>query len=216
MSNKFIDAQHAFEYYYDEIMNRGEVINNTKVLFNVGFEILMPSHNIINTPWRKWSKTYADYEWDWYMSKNPSAIEISQRASIWKNMMDESGCVNSNYGYQWSRNNQLEKIIEILKKDPTTRRASISLYDGKEIHLYSKDTICTYAINFYIHNSKLNMQVMMRSNDLVYGFCNDQYCFSKLQEYVSEKVNISIGNYYHFVCNLHIYERHYNLKTKGA
>jgi len=216
MSNKFIDAQHAFEYYYDEIMGIGEDINDTKVLYNVGFEIMLPTHNTIDTPWRKWNKEYADYEWSWYMSANPSAIEISKRASIWKNMMDENGCVNSNYGFQWSRNNQLEKVIDILKKDPTTRRASISLYDGKEIDLYSKDTICTYAINFYINNKRLNMQVMMRSNDLVYGFCNDQYCFSKLQEYVADRLKLFIGTYYHYVCNMHIYKRHFNLKAKGA
>lgn len=213
MLNKFLDSQHAFEYYYNEIMTHGEIINNTKVLFNVGFEILLPMQNTIDTPWRKWSKDYADYEWEWYQSKNPSAIEISKRAKIWKNMMDDNGNVNSNYGYQWSRNNQLEKVIEILKQDPTTRRASISLYDGKEIDLYKKDTICTYAINFYINNNKLNMTVMMRSNDLVYGFCNDQYQFSKLQEFVSKELNIEIGTYFHFVCNLHIYEKHYNLRS---
>ena len=126
--------------------------------------------------------------------------------------MDDNGNVNSNYGYQWNRNDQLNKVIELLRKDNTTRRASLSLYDGKEIDLYEKDTICTYAINFYIRDNELSMQVMMRSNDLVYGFCNDQYCFSKLQMYVADKLGLKLGNYFHYVCNLHIYERHYNMK----
>jgi thymidylate synthase len=209
---RFTNAQDAFEYYYDTIMENGYDCNNTKVLHNVGFEIIRPEKNEINTPWRKWSKDYADYEWDWYMSANPNAEDISQRAKIWKNLMDDNGNVNSNYGYQWSRNDQLNKVIELLRKDNTTRRASLSLYDGKEIDLYEKDTICTYAINFYIRDNELNMQVMMRSNDLVYGFCNDQYCFSKLQMYVADKLGLKLGNYFHYVCNLHIYERHYNMK----
>ncbi len=96
----------------------------------------------------------------------------------------------------------------------TTRKASISLYDGKEIDLYKKDTICTYAINFYITDNKLNIQALMRSNDLVYGFCNDQYCFSKLQKLVADELNIETGTYFHFACNMHIYERHYKLKNK--
>jgi thymidylate synthase len=129
-------------------------------------------------------------------------------------MMDFNYNVNSNYGYQWNRNNQIGKVVEMLKNDPTTRKASISLYDGKEIDLYSKDTVCTYAINFYITDRKLNMQVMMRSNDLVYGFCNDQYCFSKLQIMVANWLNLKIGIYTHFVCNMHIYQRHFNLKNK--
>lgn len=209
------NAQEAFEELFDEIINNGQDCSNgTKQIFNTLIEIEKPELNLINTSYRKWSKTYADYEWDWYLSGNPNAEEISERASIWKSMMDENNEVNSNYGYQWNRNAQLYKVIELLKKDNTTRKASISLYDGKEIDLYSKDTVCTYAINFYINNGKLNMQVMMRSNDLVYGFCNDQYCFSKLQILVAKELNLEIGIYTHFVCNMHIYKRHFNLKNK--
>jgi thymidylate synthase len=212
--NIFTNSQEAFEYYFDQIIEYGEIVNDTKVLYNVGFTILLPEDNKITTPWRKWSQNYAEYEWDWYLSKNPSAVEISKRAPIWKNMMDHNGNVNSNYGYQWSRNNQLEKVVEMLRKDPTTRRASISLYDGKEIDLYTKDTVCTYAINFYISNQRLNMQVMMRSNDLVFGFCNDQYCFSELQKLVSREVDYEIGSYFHYACNMHVYSRHYDMKQK--
>jgi thymidylate synthase len=206
-------AQEAFENLYDYIMSNGEDCSNgTKQIFNTHIEIENPKDNIISTVWRKWNLDYANYEWDWYLSGNPNAEEISKRAKIWQSMMDQKGNVNSNYGYQWNRNNQLSKVIDLLKKDSTTRKASISLYDGKEIDLYSKDTVCTYAINFYINSGKLNMQVMMRSNDLVYGFCNDQFCFSKLQILVAEKLNLPVGIYTHFVCNMHIYERHFNLK----
>ena len=206
-------AQEAFENLYDYIMSNGEdCTNGTKQIFNTHIEIENPKDNIISTVWRKWNLDYANYEWDWYLSGNPNAEEISKRAKIWQSMMDQEGNVNSNYGYQWNRNNQLSKVIDLLKKDIITRKASISLYDGKEIDLYSKDTVCTYAINFYINSGKLNMQVMMRSNDLVYGFCNDQFCFSKLQILVAEELNLPVGIYTHFVCNMHIYERHFNLK----
>lgn len=206
-------AQEAFENLYDYIMSNGEDCSNgTKQIFNTHIEIENPKDNIISTVWRKWNLDYANYEWDWYLSGNPNAEKISKRAKIWQSMMDQEGNVNSNYGYQWNRNNQLSKVIDLLKKDRTTRKASISLYDGKEIDLYSKDTVCTYAINFYINLGKLNMQVMMRSNDLVYGFCNDQFCFSKLQILVAEELNLPVGIYTHFVCNMHIYERHFNLK----
>lgn len=209
------NAQEAFEDLFNKIINNGINYNlNTLALFNIGFYIAKPMDNEINTKWRKWNKDYADYEWNWYQSGNPSAIEISKRAKIWKNCMDKDGNVNSNYGYQWNRNNQLENVIDLLIRDNNTRKASISLYDGKEICLYDNDTICTHAIHFYIINDILNMSVMMRSNDLVYGFCNDQYCFSKLLEFVSLKINKKIGKYFHFVNNLHIYDRHFNLKNK--
>ena len=125
--------------------------------------------------------------------------------------MDENGNVNSNYGWQWLRNEQLNKIIDKLKKDKYTRQAVISIYDGKEIDKYNYDTPCTLAIHFQYFNNKLNMTVFMRSNDLVYGFCNDQYCFSNLLKLVSDALEMVPGEYYHFVSNLHIYKRHFNL-----
>lgn len=213
LNKSYYNARQAFEDLYDIIMNLGEDRNGTKTMHNVLIEMRRPESNVITTKWRRWNLDYAMYEFQWYLSGNPNAEQISKRAKIWANMMDEQGNVNSNYGYQWKRNNQLDKVIDMLKNDPLTRRASISLYDGKEIDQYKKDTICTYAINFYIDaDNRLSMQVMMRSNDLVYGFCNDQYCFSELQKIVAKELNRQVGKYYHYVCNMHIYERHYKMK----
>jgi thymidylate synthase len=126
---------------------------------------------------------------------------------IWKKMTNDHGDVNSNYGYQWGRHHQLDYTIEKLRRNPNTRQAAISIYDCKEHHLYKNDTPCTYAVQFTIVNNRLNMCVTMRSNDLWYGFCNDQYCFSQLQELVAEELDIEMGIYYHFAHNLHLYTK---------
>lgn len=209
---EFKNAQEAFEYYYSEISLLGKDFSDTKAIFNIGFEILNPLDNKINTEFRNWNPNYAEREWKWYLEGNPNAEVISSFAPVWKNMMDDKGEVRSNYGWQWKRNNQLDKIVEQLKYNNQTRQAVISIYDGKEINTYQKDTPCTYAIQFTILKSKLNMTVLMRSNDLWYGFCNDQYCFSKLQEMVSKLLNIEIGTYFHFAHNLHIYNNFLNKK----
>jgi thymidylate synthase len=120
-------------------------------------------------------------------------------------MADEIGHVNSNYGWQWDRNGQLDKIIQMLQDNPDNRQCAISIYDGKEIDSYSRDTPCTYAVQFTILNGRLDMAVVMRSNDLWYGFCNDQYCFSMLQKMASDELKIEIGTYYHFAHNMHLY-----------
>tara|TARA_R110001632_G_scaffold183302_1_gene303381 strand:+ start:4243 stop:4875 length:633 start_codon:yes stop_codon:yes gene_type:complete len=201
----FKNAQEVFEFYYNEISKNGIDFDNTKTLFNQGFTISNPLDNNIDTEYRKWNPIYANREWDWYLEGNPNAEEISTYAPIWKRMMDDKGNVRSNYGWQWKRNNQLDKVIDKLKENNNTRQAAISIYDGKEIDTYSKDTPCTYAVQFTILNNKLNMTVLMRSNDLWYGFCNDQYCFSKLQELVSVKLDVEVGTYFHFAHNLHLY-----------
>lgn len=212
MDRHYLNAGEAFAILYDDIMKNGEDYADTKALFNIGFYLHEPTDKEIRIKWRKWNKDYAEQEWQWYLSANPNAKEIAKVAKIWENCMDENGNVNSNYGYQWNRGEQLQYVIDELRRNPESRRASISIYDGKEHELYTKDTPCTQYINFYIFEDKLNMNVHMRSNDLVFGFCNDQYCFSKLQELIAIELNLQVGTYFHFANNLHIYPRHFNMK----
>jgi thymidylate synthase len=207
---EFINAQEAFEFYYNHILEFGKPLNNTKFIQNEGFYILNPIDNKINTDFRNWKNSYAELEWQWYLSKNRDVSEIKKQAKIWDKMHNGDNLVNSNYGYQWSRNNQLEFVIDELTKNPNSRRAVVTIYDGKDHELHSFDTPCTLNIVFNITNDKLNMSVLMRSNDLWFGFCNDQYCFSKLQELVALKLNLEIGWYYHFANNLHLYDKHFD------
>lgn len=212
----FLHAEDAFENLYDAVMREGRITNiGTKAIYNVGFYLDFPGIRNINTPWRKWNDKYAEREWQWYLSQNRSVEELKKYAPIWDKMHGGDNIVNSNYGWQWGRNNQLDKCIEQLKKDKNTRQAWISIFDGKEKDSYKYDTPCTLSVGFDVHPYKpfeLNMTVIMRSNDLVYGFCNDQYCFSKLQELVAKELKLNVGTYYHFAHDLHIYEKHFNLK----
>ena len=209
MKNKFRNANEAYEYLHDRIIQEGINFANTKALFNVGFYITDSQDNKIINKERNWKEDYAEAEWQWYLSGVPYVFELGKIygkvPEIWKRMANEAGKVNSNYGWQWKRNDQLEKIIYMLKKNPDTRQACVSIYDGKEFDEYSHDTPCTYAIQFTIVHGRLDMCVTMRSNDLWYGFCNDQYQFSKLQEMGSKRLKIETGVYYHFAHNMHLY-----------
>ncbi len=202
-------ANDAFRYMYKTICKHGTRFADTRALFNIGFTILKPQQRIISEPKRNWKLEYAEAEWQWYLSGDRNIKKLGEIygkvPGIWKRMADDKGNVNSNYGWQWKRNNQIDKVIEILKDYRETRQATISIYDGKEIGNYLHDTPCTYAIQFTIVDKRLNMCVTMRSNDLWYGFCNDQYQFSKLQEMISNELNYEMGTYYHFAHNLHIY-----------
>lgn len=220
MYNKaYKNSTQAFEDLYDIIMQQGLTTNvGTKAVYNVGFMIKNPLDRDITTPWRKWNKNYANREWNWYLSGVPSVEHIKKFAPIWDKMHGGDNIVNSNYGYQWIRNEQLQKCIEQLKDNKNTRQAWLSIFDGKEKDKYEFDTPCTIAIGFDVKANfpmHLNMTVIMRSNDLIYGFCNDQYCFSKLQELVAVELGLNVGYYYHFAHDMHIYEKHFNMKNYG-
>jgi thymidylate synthase len=210
INNKvFRTANVAYEYLHDQIIQHGVAFGDTKALFNVGFYITDPKNRKIINRERKWNEEYAEAEWQWYLSGDPNIKALGdiygKVPEIWKRMADGKGKVNSNYGYQWERNGQIDMVYEMLKQNPDTRQACISIYDGKEISDYAFDTPCTYAIQFTIVNGRLDMCVTMRSNDLWYGFCNDQYQFSKLQELMAFRLDIETGVYYHFAHNMHLY-----------
>ena len=210
INNKvFRNANEAYEYLHDRIIQDGVDFADTKALLNVGFYITDSQDNKIINRERNWKEDYAEAEWQWYLSGDRNIAKLGELygkiPEIWKRMADENGNVNSNYGWQWIRTDQLNHAIRLLKKDSSTRQAAISIYDAKEHIKYDNDTPCTYAVQFTILHNRLDMCVTMRSNDLWYGFCNDQYCFSKLQKMVSNGLNIEPGVYYHFAHNMHLY-----------
>jgi thymidylate synthase len=209
MMETYYNANHAFNSLRADITDKGMPFANTKALFNVGFYLQNPLDNKITNKERNWKEEYAEAEWQWYLSGDRNIEKLGEIYGkippIWERMADHNGNVNSNYGWQWLRNDQYEYIIDKLKFENDTRHAAISIYDCKENLDYENDTPCTYAVQFTIINDKLCMSVYMRSNDLWYGFCNDQYCFSMLQKKVAEDVNKQVGWYYHHAHNMHLY-----------
>ena len=125
VKNKFKNANEVFNYFYPLIKKQGIDFGDTKALFNIGFWIDKPSEMDITHPDRKWNKEYAEAEWQWYLTEDPSIDRLGdiygKVPPIWERMADPQGNVNSNYGYQWQRGQnhmtQLDYIIDILNKN---------------------------------------------------------------------------------------------------
>lgn len=212
---KYNNATDAFELLFQDIIADGIDFAGTKALFNQSFTLLNPEDKVVTTPQRKFNQDYADYEWNWYLKGDRDASEIAERAKIWKQMMVPTTTeVNSNYGYFWNYNNQLNRVIDDLKINKETRRAIVVHYILHELDRYKYDTPCNDVLNFYIKDDKLHLTVFARSIDLVFGFCNDQYTFAKLMEYVSHKTEYPVGEMHWFITNLHVYPRHYDMFNK--
>jgi len=212
---RFKNANEAFKQLYLQIMSTGKDFSGTKTMFNASFTLENPMQMIITEPERKFNQDYAEYEWHWYLTGNRDATEISERAKIWKNMIVPGTTeVNSNYGYFWNKNGQLDRAILELKRNPNSRRAVVVHYDINELERYDSDTPCNVVLNFTIIDGKLHLTVFARSIDCIWGWCNDQYIFAKLMEKVSIELNLQIGEMHWFITNFHIYPRHYNMFSK--
>jgi thymidylate synthase len=116
----------------------------------------------------------------------------------------------SAYGYRWRNyfnKDQLQTAIEMLKKSPDTRRVVISHWDPEEdLGGDSKDLPCNTQIYVSIQNRKLDLTVVNRSNDMIYGaYGSNAVHFSILQEYLAAHLGIDVGTYYQFSNNMHVY-----------
>ena len=112
MTKTFKRANYAYEYYHDKIIREGVKFGDTKALFNVGFYLENPMENTIENEERGWNLTYAKAEWSWYLSGDRNIKKLGKIygkvPEIWKRMADVDGKVNSNYGWQWRRNDQYQ------------------------------------------------------------------------------------------------------------
>ena len=62
------------------------------------------------------------------------------------------------------------------------------------------------VITIRVALSATTINTVVCLNIVWYGFCNDQYQFSKLQELIALKLDIETGTYYHFAHNMHLYK----------
>ncbi|MDC9605567.1 thymidylate synthase [Xenorhabdus griffiniae] len=145
----------------------------------------------------------------------PRAPKYSDDGVIWR----------AAYGERLYAYGQLENVIQQFKEDGIfTRRAVISLYmpdrdTNKSLrNVYnlgnSLDIPCNNLIHFFITpDKKLNIKIIQRSGDLIFGVSNiNIFEFSLLQEMVlcilQREVDsqIQLGYLHQSVTNLHIYE----------
>tara|TARA_R100000656_G_scaffold92923_1_gene67347 strand:+ start:182 stop:541 length:360 start_codon:yes stop_codon:yes gene_type:complete len=77
INNKvFRNANEAYEYLHDKIIQEGVEFGDTKALFNVGFYMTDPCDRKIVNKEREWKEDYAEAEWKWYLSGDPSIYKL--------------------------------------------------------------------------------------------------------------------------------------------
>ncbi|KFN11328.1 thymidylate synthase [Paenibacillus macerans] len=106
---------------------------------------------------------------------------------------------------------QLKQVVEVLRSDEGSNRGVMILFDPeKDISLLFKDVPCNNWIQLSIRENKLNMNVTVRANDLIWGFSGINFFeWSVLQEMVANWLEVEVGQYYHFTGFLQLYPRHF-------
>jgi len=123
---------------------------------------------------------------------------------------DDGKVFNAPYGYRLRTEHgkdQLAEVIKLLRKEPDTRRAVLSIWDvEKDLNTETKDHACNTTVYFKIIENELNMLVSCRSNDMLWGaYGANAVQFSVIQEYVASMVGVEVGVYRQVSDSFHVY-----------
>lgn len=129
---------------------------------------------------------------------------------------DDGVVLRGAYGHRWRvffGLDQIDRIIEALREDPTCRRQVIQIWSaqqdlGWQSSVDLKDIPCNLTVHFQInHHGSLDMTVFCRSNDAVWGaYGANAVHFSFLQEYVALALKVTMGRYWQVSDNFHFYD----------
>jgi len=206
----------AYKKLANDLLDKGHVMEtknirgNTRELCNYMFTINDLDEEYISLKTGKTNLTYLAAELLWYWSARNDVEFIGKFAKLWKALSDDGVTNNSAYGYILQKKygfDQIEKIIELLKFDPYSRRAVLNINVPNEKVIETKDEPCTVCLDYQIRNGKLHCTCVMRSNDMNFGLRNDLGFFISLQKYIAKRLGVPVGTYTHFAMSIHFYDR---------
>ena len=105
--------------------------------------------------------------------------------------------------------NQLRKIVEKLKNDPSTRRAIAVLWHHS-IDMESKDPPCIITIQGDVTGEYYNHTVYIRSNDMFSAWPLNMYGQIRLAEKIALELGLKVGIVTTISCSAHIYQHDWN------
>ena len=230
MSWKMVERE-IWRNIFADVHSRGKVVapRGKEIIEVENYHYELPPYvRFCNLLPRKLKLEYIKQETRWYLHGDPYDLSICEFGQIWRHIIVD-GKLNSNYGYAWFTQGGIDFVVEQLKQDKDSRRASTVIVDRSHLNLREKDVPCTSYINFRIRDNSydrggtdsLNMSVHMRSQDAIFGLGNDAPAFSFLQEMVLNLLlptypNLHMGTYHHTSDSFHVYEQHYDMLKQLA
>lgn len=148
----------------------------------------------------------------WYLSRSNRLEFIRYYVPQYVRESEDGVTVYGGYGRRLfnmrGRFDQVENVVSLLERRPTSRRAVIQLYDAADIASEHREIPCTCTLQFAVRDGRLDMLTQMRSNDAYLGLPHDVFAFTMLQEIIAVTLGVRLGTYKHSVGSLHLYDRH--------
>lgn len=199
-------------------------------------EYAAPTERVMFSPLRDANPFFHLTEALWMLAGRNQIGDLTPIVKTFGQFSDDGETMPAAYGHRWRNHfghDQLWEIAEELCKNPATRQCVLAMWDaGSAIELGSelvgacgtvvrigdltkvtKDKPCNTHAYFRIRNGALDLTVLCRSNDAVWGAHGaNAVHFSVLQEWMAAAVQVKVGTLYQVSNNYHVYEERPDVK----
>jgi thymidylate synthase len=189
---------------------------NGSVLMSPGPVIVEMTNPLERVVWFRRINPFLHFmEAMWMLAGRNDVDFVAEYTPRMRNYSDDGKTLHGAYGRRWFTHFTIDQVWECIKrlrKDPADRRAVISMWDPRtDVNSgpYSerKDVPCNTQILLAIRKQALDMTVINRSNDIVWGaFGTNSVHFTFLQELIACGIGVPVGRYFVMSNNFHMYD----------
>jgi thymidylate synthase len=181
-----------------------------------------PTERVLFSRARKANCFFHLFESMWMLAGRSDAAFLDQWiGDFGSRFAEEDGHLHGAYGFRWRHHfgfDQLDHVVTALRKDPSSRRAVITMWDPQaDLGASYRDIPCNVAIFVRIHppggvfpaseKSRLDLTISCRSNDVIWGLLGaNSVHFSVLQEYLAWRLGCVVGAMHTLSNNCHVYD----------
>lgn len=152
----------------------------------------------------------------WFLKGDTNIAYLKENGvSIWDEWADENGNLGPVYGSQWRswpaadgrHIDQITQVIDMIKKNPDSRRLIVSAWNVGEIDKM-KLPPCHAFFQFYVADGKLSCQLYQRSADIFLGVPFNIASYALLTMMVAQVCDLKPGDFVHTLGDAHLYSNH--------
>jgi hypothetical protein len=173
-------------------------------------EYLRPTERVLFSPERDANPFFHFFEALWILGGRRDVEFLAQFNGKIRDYSDNGMDFHAAYGWRLRRHfrhDQLLGVIDMLRADPLTRRAVMSIWDTNfDLGTESKDIPCNDMVFFKLRDGVLDMTVANRSNDAIWGaYGANAVQFSFIHEFVAGALGVQVGVYRQCSDSFHVY-----------
>jgi thymidylate synthase len=196
----------------------------TRELLAFQFTLTQPSRAVTHDPRRALNHAFSAAEFCWVMAGRNEVETLAFFNAKMRDFADQEFIGINNNGFVKRIPNgrlfgaygppvveQMPYVLENLR-EPDSRQAVITIWWPSPPK--TKDVPCTVMLQFLLRGGRLDLFVVMRSNDLLLGTPYDVPLFCRIQSWVAAQVGARVGAYHHAAGSLHLYARDFEAVRK--